>query len=83
MGCGRNAAGEISTRPWQFNLTVLANQAAPPGIWTGPCRIGHCRNWSRRAVADPDWIAIRRDMAHNVMMTEPDWLVGVLRDHVL
>lgn len=36
-----------------------------------------------RAAADPDWIAIRRDMAHNVMMTEPDWLVGVLRDHVL
>ncbi len=35
------------------------------------------------AAADPDWVAIRRAMAHNVMMTEPDWLVGVLRDHVL
>lgn len=35
------------------------------------------------AAADPDWIAIRREMAHNVMMTEPDWLVGQLRRHVL
>ncbi len=35
------------------------------------------------ATADPDWIAIRRQMAHNAMMTEPDWLVGQLRQHVL
>ena len=33
--------------------------------------------------ADPAWIAIRREVAHNAMMTEPDWLVGVLCQHVL
>jgi pimeloyl-ACP methyl ester carboxylesterase len=33
--------------------------------------------------ASDDWAAIRRDGAHNVMMTEPDWLHGVLREHVL
>lgn len=35
------------------------------------------------AEADPDWIAIPTDLPHNIMMTGPDWLAGVLREHVL
>ena len=35
------------------------------------------------AAADPAWIAIRHVMAHNAMMTEPDWLVAQLCQHVL
>ena len=32
---------------------------------------------------DPDWIAIRRDGPHDVMMTEPDWFIGLLTRHAL
>jgi hypothetical protein len=33
--------------------------------------------------ADPDWISIRHEAAHNIMMTDPNWLLAVLREHVL
>lgn len=33
--------------------------------------------------ADPAWTAIRNDGPHNIMMTDPDWFVGVLREHAL
>ncbi len=35
------------------------------------------------AEADPDWIAIGTDLPHNIMMTDPDWLVGVFEEHLL
>ena len=36
-----------------------------------------------RTNADPDWLALNHDEVHNVMATDPDWLVGVLSEHVL
>jgi pimeloyl-ACP methyl ester carboxylesterase len=35
------------------------------------------------AEADPTWHAIARDAPHNVMMTDPDWFVDVLQQHIL
>ena len=35
------------------------------------------------ASADAGWTAIRRAGPHNVMMTEPDWFVGLLMEHAL
>jgi pimeloyl-ACP methyl ester carboxylesterase len=32
---------------------------------------------------DPDWTAIHRDDIHDVMVTDPGWVVGVLKDTVL
>ena len=34
-----------------------------------------------QAEADPDWRAVRRDAPHNIMMSEPDWFIGLLQEH--
>lgn len=43
----------------------------------------HFDRYYEAAEADPDWIAIRREGPHDIMIAEPGWLVGVLKDHVL
>lgn len=35
------------------------------------------------AAADPAWVAVRADLPHNVLMTDPAWFVGQLHRHVL
>lgn len=35
------------------------------------------------AEAASDWVAIATDLPHDVMLTDPDWLAGVLGEHVL
>ena len=43
----------------------------------------HFDRWYEMADRDPEWIAIRLDGPHDVMMTEPDWFVGLLTEHAL
>lgn len=43
----------------------------------------HFDRYYEAAEADRDWVAIRRDGAHDVMISDPDWLVGILKDHAL
>lgn len=43
----------------------------------------HFDRYCEAADADPDWVAIRRDGPHDIMIAEPDWLVNVLKENVL
>lgn len=64
------------TGAWrQVPRKVYIRMASYPG--------SHFDRYYEAAEADPDWVAIRREGPHDVMIAEPDWLVGVLKDHAL
>ena len=43
----------------------------------------HFDRYLAMAEADPDWIGIGTEFPHDIMMTDPDWLADILREHVL
>ena len=43
----------------------------------------HFDRYLATAEADPDWIGIGTEFPHDIMMTDPDWLADILREHVL
>jgi pimeloyl-ACP methyl ester carboxylesterase len=63
------------------------------GAWRGVARKLYIRcgqypgpyfdRYLAAAEAASDWVAIATDLPHNIMLTDPDWLAGVLREHVL
>ncbi len=74
-------------------LATMTQSIRLSGAWLGVKRKIYIRMASysaphfdrchEMADRDPDWIAIRRDGAHNVMITEPDWFIDVLTRHAL
>ncbi len=63
------------------------------GAWRGVARKIYIRTglyaspyfdlYHEAAAADDDWVAIRREVIHNIAMTEPDWFLDILREHAL
>jgi len=43
----------------------------------------HFDRYLATAEAEPDWVGVGTKFPHDVMMTDPDWLAGILREHVL
>lgn len=52
-------------------------------IRTAGFRAPYFDRYYEAAAADTDWAAIRAEVPHNVMMTDPPWLIAQLRRHVL
>lgn len=63
------------------------------GAWRGVAKKIYirCRQYPHPALdrylataqAADDWVALADDWPHNIMMTDPDWFVSVLRQHAL
>lgn len=74
-------------------LATLTQPLRLAGAWRGVGRKLYIRaagfpapyfdRYHAAAAAAPDWAAVRAEKPHNVLMTEPAWLVDQLRRHLL
>ncbi len=87
------AAAWVDRQMTPHPYATLAQPIRLTGAWKGVARKIYIRaaNYASSAfdaayaaaAADDGWVALRRETIHNVMMSEPEWLLGVLREHTL
>jgi pimeloyl-ACP methyl ester carboxylesterase len=92
FGLTGELAGWAERRLSPHPLTTMTQPVRLSGAWRNVAKKVYIRmnypapyfdKYYESHAADPAWTAIRHDGPHNIMMTDPDWFVGVLREHAL